>query len=221
LEWKVDPVADLVTTTGDTLYATAADTLARLAIGTAGQVLKVNSGATAPEWGTAGGASALTKIASATFSAQSSVSITGCFTNTYKSYIAIWQAFSSAAAADLQIQFLYSTSTAQTSDYSGSGFGYNASNALLTYGYGGVSQGTIYNDLGTLSTYESFGVINFDGVDGTSTKARFFGNGYGSGSQANINYSGLVNVDRTYTGFLLKPDSGTITGRYQIYGLEN
>jgi hypothetical protein len=50
LEWKVDPVADLVTTAGDTLYATAADTLARLAIGTAGQVLQVNSGATAPEW---------------------------------------------------------------------------------------------------------------------------------------------------------------------------
>jgi hypothetical protein len=52
LEWKVDPVADLVTTAGDTLYATAADTLARLAIGTAGQVLQVNSGATAPEWAT-------------------------------------------------------------------------------------------------------------------------------------------------------------------------
>ena len=52
MEWKVDPVADLVTTAGDTLYATAADTLARLAIGTAGQVLQVNSGATAPEWAT-------------------------------------------------------------------------------------------------------------------------------------------------------------------------
>jgi hypothetical protein len=55
LEWKVDPVADLVTTAGDTLYATAADTLARLAIGTAGQVLQVNSGATAPEWATPAG----------------------------------------------------------------------------------------------------------------------------------------------------------------------
>jgi hypothetical protein len=57
LEWKVDPVADLVTTAGDTLYATAADTLARLAIGTAGQVLQVNSGATAPEWATPAGGS--------------------------------------------------------------------------------------------------------------------------------------------------------------------
>ncbi|HKZ20299.1 MAG TPA: hypothetical protein VJQ57_09330 [Acidimicrobiia bacterium] len=40
-----------LTTTGDTLYASAANTASRLAIGTAGQVLKVNSGATAPEWG--------------------------------------------------------------------------------------------------------------------------------------------------------------------------
>ena len=36
---------------GDVLYATAADTLTRLPKGTAGQVLKMNSGATAPEWG--------------------------------------------------------------------------------------------------------------------------------------------------------------------------
>jgi hypothetical protein len=41
---------DLITTAGDVLYGTAADTVARLGIGTAGQVLKVNSGATAPEW---------------------------------------------------------------------------------------------------------------------------------------------------------------------------
>lgn len=40
-----------VTTQGDTVYATAANTLARLAKGTARQVLKMNAGATAPEWG--------------------------------------------------------------------------------------------------------------------------------------------------------------------------
>jgi hypothetical protein len=42
----------LLTTTGDTIYASAASTPARLGIGTAGQVLAVNSGATAPEWKT-------------------------------------------------------------------------------------------------------------------------------------------------------------------------
>jgi hypothetical protein len=41
---------DLITTAGDLLYGTAADTVARLGIGTASQVLAVNSGATAPEW---------------------------------------------------------------------------------------------------------------------------------------------------------------------------
>ena len=38
------------TTIGDTAYASATDTLSRLGIGTAGQVLQTNSGATAPEW---------------------------------------------------------------------------------------------------------------------------------------------------------------------------
>ena len=46
-------MADVITTAGDLIYGTAADTVARLGIGTAGQVLKVNSGATAPEWGAA------------------------------------------------------------------------------------------------------------------------------------------------------------------------
>lgn len=44
----------LVDAAGDLIYATADNTVARLGIGTAGQVLKVNSGATAPEWGAAG-----------------------------------------------------------------------------------------------------------------------------------------------------------------------
>lgn len=40
----------ILTTTGDILYASAANTPARLAIGTARQQLATNSGATAPEW---------------------------------------------------------------------------------------------------------------------------------------------------------------------------
>jgi hypothetical protein len=42
----------LVDAAGDLIYATANDTPARLALGTAGQILTVNSGATAPEWKT-------------------------------------------------------------------------------------------------------------------------------------------------------------------------
>lgn len=43
----------LIDAAGDLLVGSAADTVARLGIGTAGQVLTVNSGATAPEWAAA------------------------------------------------------------------------------------------------------------------------------------------------------------------------
>jgi hypothetical protein len=54
-EWASKPtlasLEGLTLGAGDVLYATAADTLADLAIGTAGQSLVVNAGATAPSWG--------------------------------------------------------------------------------------------------------------------------------------------------------------------------
>ena len=50
--WE-DNVPGIFAAAGDLVYASAADTSAKLAIGTAGQVLKVNPGATAPVWGSA------------------------------------------------------------------------------------------------------------------------------------------------------------------------
>ena len=47
---RYEQVNGVVTTAGDVLYASAAGTLARLAIGTAYQRLATNAGATAPEW---------------------------------------------------------------------------------------------------------------------------------------------------------------------------
>ena len=48
-----------MTTSGDIVYASSANTPARLAIGgTPGHVLQVNSGGTAPEWASSSGASA-------------------------------------------------------------------------------------------------------------------------------------------------------------------
>jgi hypothetical protein len=62
LETLADAIDDTVkdlnpgTTAGDLDYYTSSTAKARLGIGTAGQVLKVNSGATAPEWGSASAA---------------------------------------------------------------------------------------------------------------------------------------------------------------------
>lgn len=80
----IDPVQDLVTTKGDLVAATGADTLARLGVGTNGQVLSANSSAaTGLEWVTAS-AGGMTQLASGNFTAASTLNITS-ISGSYKS----------------------------------------------------------------------------------------------------------------------------------------
>ena len=53
-DWVTDAtgMTNPMTTTADVIYSSSGSTPARLGIGTPGQVLQVNSGATAPEWAT-------------------------------------------------------------------------------------------------------------------------------------------------------------------------
>jgi LysM repeat protein len=121
LEWKVDPVADLVTTAGDTLYATAADTLARLAIGTAGQVLQVNSGATAPEWATPAGGGGMTLIDEQTASSSTSINF-AAIPGTYKQLLLVFSGlYHSTTGEQFTVRFNNSSAT----EYSNAGEGTN------------------------------------------------------------------------------------------------
>jgi len=210
-------MATAITTAGDLIKGTGSGTFDRLGIGSTGQVLTVASGA--PSWATpAGGSSGLTKITSASFTTQSSVTIDGCFTSTYTKYQIIWEAVASVSNADLQIQFRYAGPTTQTSAYSGAGFSYNRENSLATWGYVSQAQNTICP---TLATGTSFGNFFIDNVGNSSQEPVFFGQGFNDSYQQCLQYTGYVNSARTYTGFLLKPDSGTITGSYAVYGVEN
>lgn len=67
-----------VTTAGDVIYATGSAAVTRLGIGTANQVLAVNSGATAPEWKT---------ISSGTFPVQRSANVAATFTTTSATWV--------------------------------------------------------------------------------------------------------------------------------------
>ena len=51
---------------GDLIYGTGSDAASRLAIGTAGQLLTVNAGATAPEWQDAAGGGKILQVVAAT-----------------------------------------------------------------------------------------------------------------------------------------------------------
>ena len=78
---------------GDTMYASGTDTLAKLAKGTAAQVLTMNTGATAPEWAAAaGGGDSRNFIIDGDFTDSSWVlgNTTGATSGTYLS--TLWEA---------------------------------------------------------------------------------------------------------------------------------
>lgn len=68
-----------MTTAGDVIYGGASGAPTRLAVGTAGQVLKVNSGATAPEWGAA--SAAALDVTSAPCTADTAIPNTSTYTD--------------------------------------------------------------------------------------------------------------------------------------------
>jgi len=72
--------ATTVTTAGDIIYRNST-VPTRLGIGTAGQVLTVNSGATAPEWKTISGGGKVLQVVQATYSTATTVAATS-FTDT-------------------------------------------------------------------------------------------------------------------------------------------
>jgi hypothetical protein len=67
-----------VTTAGDVIYATGSSTVSRLGLGTAGQVLTVNTGATAPEWTTpaGGGGGKVLQVVQGSYSTSKTVATT-------------------------------------------------------------------------------------------------------------------------------------------------
>jgi hypothetical protein len=208
----------IVDAKGDLLTATAADTPARLAVGSANQVLTVDSStATGLKWATPA-TGALTKITSASFTTQSSVTIDSVFSSTYTRYMMRLRILGSSAAAEPQIQLRYG-STTLSSGYYGSGFSYDRNNGLQTHGF--VNTAAYRIDLG-LNTVRSEYLVNFGGVGNASEEGYIWGNGYGDYSNQRITqFAGLAASNNTYTGLLLKASTGTITGSYVIYGLEN
>ena len=112
-------------TEGDILYATGATTLAKLAKGSGSQTLKMNSGATAPEWATVAAASAdYVKIATVavTGSAAASINMEGCFTSTYTLYQLRFQRGVASAAAYFYPVMLNESNVAMTDTYYSKGY---------------------------------------------------------------------------------------------------
>ena len=99
-----------MTTTGDTIYSSSGSTPARLGIGTAGQVLTVNSGATAPEWATPAGGGGMTLLSTTNLSGAS-ISLTS-ISQSYKELVIYLKDFYSSSATNVPISVNNGTNVA-------------------------------------------------------------------------------------------------------------
>ena len=207
-----------VTTAGDIIYRNAT-VPARLGIGTAGQILKVNSGATAPEWGTpsAGGMSFISRT---TFSNVASKTIDSLFSSSYYNYVVVIENISAATAADdLHMQLRYSTTTV-TADYNGNTMTTDRASSSVVNNYQtNTSQFTLGVVSGN-SSYVSSYVINFNNVGNGAAIPVWHGTGNsGAGDYGAVWFGGDVHVSANFTGILLKSSSSNITGAVSVYGL--
>jgi hypothetical protein len=198
-----------VTTAGDIIYRNAT-VPTRLGIGTAGQVLKVNSGATAPEWGTAS-TGALTLITTTSFSAAAAMSVNNVFTSTYTNYLIQFKLGVTAGTVDIYYKerssgtddsdFYYYGATKVTNSGTVTGSGAANTTAFTicntsTDGYGSI---IVYSPAVATNTYYDWKTMDF--------------------SPNIVSGGGLhASTPTTCDGFSIIPASSTITGTVSVYG---
>jgi hypothetical protein len=217
--WSTASDQTPLTTKGDLFTFSTLD--ARLGVGANGTTLVADSSeATGLKW-QAPSSGAMTKITSASFSNVSSVEIDNCFTSTYKNYFLLWDATAdSVQGIDLQLQFRYAGPTTQTGGYNGAAFYQSMVNVKTDYGFTNTTAALIWGDLRT-GTQQSLGNAYFSSVGQSSQQATYYGSGFGPSGENIIFYSATAGTARTYTGFLLKTDTSTMSGNYAVYGLAN
>jgi hypothetical protein len=206
-----------MTTTGDMIYSSSGSTPARLGIGTAGQVLQVNSGATAPEWA-AVSASGSTLITTNNFSASSGLNFNNVFTSTYKNYQLIIS-FTSSGNASVNLRFRNSGSDISSSTYywyaargTSSGadaFTVNPGTQILDWANNGADA-YYWASLNLTDVFETRPKYVYG-----SFAARASSASYGSLHLVASQQSNITTID----GFSVIPSTGTITGSVSLYGL--
>jgi hypothetical protein len=209
-------MATAITTAGDTLYGTGSGTFSRLGIGTAGQVLKVNSGATAPEWGAAGGASGLTLVKQQTIGTSvTSVSVTNAFSSTYDNYLMILGGGSATNQGSITMQL-----GATTTGYYVAGFYQLFGSTTPALNGFGVVNGSTWNigyqastGMGCVCVIDSPNLAN--GTMMSATLVQF------GTSAAASQYQGFLNNTTSYTGFTLGFEYAQTGGEIRVYGYQN
>jgi hypothetical protein len=202
----------IVDAKGDLIAATAADTPARLAVGTNGQVLVADStAATGLKWETpAPTAAGLTLISTTALSAVTSQSINSVFSSTYQNYLILFTLDSSSGNGDyVNIRLRASGTDATGSNYFRAGYGNNGSavnvNTTSTSFIAGIT-----NTAG----YGAAELILFKPNEAAPTRMNSQWTAYGD---TTFILSGQHTVSTAYDGITIY-SAYTMTGSVSIYG---
>jgi hypothetical protein len=173
-----------MTTTGDTIYSSSGSTPARLGIGTAGQVLQVNSGATAPEWVTPAGGGGITLLSTTTVSSGATLTISGISTSYTNLLVTIQDLTCSGGQGDLRFKangtnsitnaviYRGTAASAEQTDFVTSanfsyepipGTNYNVAFAINIYDYANTSYHKPWTIDGAANIQSSSTVLNIHG----------------------------------------------------------
>jgi len=206
----------IVDAKGDLIGATGADTPARLAVGTNGQVLTADSTAsTGLKWSTVSG-SDIVRISTTSFSASSAVNLNDIFSTTYKNYMVMFQITSASGTGNLQARMRVSGADNTTSNYysvydyiwvSGATAGSTKSNAATQFQFSFISDAQMAIPFTVSNPFESTQTF-------VAAPDFMAGDGY------KVNTAGWFNAATSFTGMSFFPTTGTITGEVTVYGMK-
>ena len=198
---------------------------AGLSIGSAGQVVKVNSGATALEFGTV--SSDYVKLATVTADGSaSSVSLDGYFSSTYKNYeIYGYNVKSSSGRASWRFNLSGSASSGGSyyqvgNQAYGSSSGSNY-NSAQPYEWGANKYQFTHNtDDNATAPHHSI-IRIFDPLNSSNlTQGLAQAMGFNNSQHDHFVYGFLFNTTTNPTGVTFLSSSGNLTGEFTLYGLK-
>lgn len=217
-------MATAITTAGDVIQGTGSGTFARLGIGTVGQVLTVNSGATALEYATPATGGGLTLLSTTTFNNTVSNYTVSSISGSYKNLLIVGSNLQTANASTQPLVFQFNGDTGNNYNMSGIR---NNGGTIQSYGdsaYSNYQVGAVL--AATTATSPQLGNFQLTIYNYASTSLYKVMNSQG-GSQAGASIYGNTNSGNwqnnttaiTSIKFFEAVASNLKTGTLQIYGV--